>query len=155
MKTLWFIFITALYTLLSVTALQAQSFSKFQKNGKWGILDKNQQVVIPIRYDNISHYYSGFTVTLNKKQGFLDHTGKEVFPVQYEQITEYSNKLIKVKKDGKFALFTNQGKALTPHSYSQIFPDDKIKLFQVTIKGEGKNKKMGFYRLSGQGHYSD
>lgn len=137
-------------TLVMVDSLPAQNFRKFQKNGKWGILDKHQRVIIPIKYDKIHHYYTGFLVTLNKKCGFINNVGKEVLPVQYQKINEYPNKLMTVKKAGKFALFTNQGKALTAYLYDQMISDNQQKLFRVTIKGEGKNKKTGFINYQGK-----
>src|SRR5690606_8155405 len=47
-------------------------------NGKWGVIDRDEKVVIPFRYDHMHSFneiYKGLAwVEINKKEGLIDRT---------------------------------------------------------------------------------
>ena len=78
------------------------------KNGeKYGVVNKNGRITIPIKYDNISretykgYFVDAFFVNNGEKWGIANKNGKFLIPVFYDDIQQYDKGLYKVvKKDG-------------------------------------------------------
>ena len=105
------------------------------KDNKYGFIDWNGKVIIPIKYDYVSRFYEGmcpavFTndlvpVVKDGKMGFIDNNGRTVIPFEFEPqynldymvpvMTRpvWSNGVTDVKKDGKFGLIDVSGKSVT------------------------------------------
>ncbi|EAY28767.1 conserved hypothetical protein [Microscilla marina ATCC 23134] len=136
--------------VLTIPPVWTQKLYQYQKEGKWGILDENKQVVLPFKYDKIHYVNQGFIVTINKKKGLLTREGKQMLAIQYDYISQNKNGLIIGSKNKKYALFTAQGKALTPHLYSNMYHNEHAQLLKVTIKKPGQTKKQGFINHRGK-----
>ena len=57
-------------------------------NGKWGIVNRKGEVILPVKYDNVPtlDFSSGLVaVQLNGKWGFVNTEGKEVVPPMYNE----------------------------------------------------------------------
>lgn len=79
----------------------SNGIAAFKSNGTWGYIDSNGKTVLPFGYDAVKGY-SAF--------------GGEDTP--YESYDGY----VTVTKDGKFGIYTNEGKAVTAMAYESATP---------------------------------
>lgn len=79
------------------------------KGGKWGVVDKDGKVLIPIKYDEIDKNVEAelFTVKQNGKWGVADCSGRVVVPIEYDAPVIFKNDVASVKKDGEVRLIKN------------------------------------------------
>lgn len=100
--------------------------AKVLKNGKWGILDKNGELILPVEYDMILPTVSNeiFIVQQNGKWGIVKE-GKLICPLIYEYITHHSteDKIRFAVKDGLWGGIDIQGKVVIPFKYKLLQGD--------------------------------
>jgi len=116
------------------------------ENGKWGLIDKTGQVVLPIIYDSIGHnidhyiFHDGMTaVSLDGKWGAIDTSGQLVIPLMYDYIDEFHDGIaIAVLPDDKRGLIDKTGTAVVPLEYQLVFN------FKHGLAGVKLNDQMGF-----------
>lgn len=71
------------------------NFFKVRKNNKFGLVNNNGEILIPIIYDNIFGINDGFAVVaLNHKLGIVNTNGKLIIPIEYNILSHVSNGLI-------------------------------------------------------------
>lgn len=106
------------------------------KNGLFGVIDTNFNVIIKPEYDFISNSWrSGFRVKKNNKWGILDANGKSIIPIMYEEVGPSGRNTFCAKQNGKWGLLDSLNHWLIPAEM-----DSKIYMFQ-----EGIVKKNGKY----------
>lgn len=103
-------------------------------HGKWGVIDRNENVIVPFKYDYMHDFgeiYDGLAwVKINKKEGLINRNGREVIPVKYDAIGEmtmggpvepldYAG-LITVENNGKKGAFSLSGQEVIPVQYNDI-----------------------------------
>jgi len=111
---------------------------------KYGLVDTNGRVVLPIIYDLIgilgSKINNLYPINKGGKWGFLDHTGEIVTPVVHDKIISFkSMQYCKVSKGNKWGVVNTRGKYTVP-----IFYDD------ITLFGLGdlyKVKQDSYYGI--------
>ena len=103
----------------------SNGMAAFKSNGVWGYIDSNGKTVLPFGYDAVK----GYSVF-----------GGEDTP--YESYDGY----VTVTKDGKFGVFTNEGKAVTDMSYEGATP---------VVGGRAYILKDGKWGLASFGDSSD
>ncbi|TKC00784.1 WG repeat-containing protein [Pedobacter cryophilus] len=90
-------------------------------NGKWGMINKKGDVIIPIEYESEPYEASGLVkVKLSNKFGFLDKTGKIVIPIKYDEADLFSDNFARVKTNGKWGVIDKTGKAVLEMKYDEI-----------------------------------
>ncbi|MBK5272328.1 MAG: WG repeat-containing protein, partial [Bacteroidia bacterium] len=127
----------------------------FEKDGKFGYIDKNEKVIIPAIY-SYEYSYSGipfFTkgyVKIKKdgKYGALDKTGKVAIPFDYESLyfLYYGNcASVSKNSDGKnvYGIVNMQNKVIVPIEYEQFQIDSNLVAFK-------KNGKWGLMDITGK-----
>ena len=127
----------------------------FEKDGKFGYLDKNGNVVIPADYvyessstKTIPSFEKGM-VKLKKdnKYGILDKTGKVIVPFEYDGLYTSNGKYIPVYNtlNGKntWGIVSMQNKILIPLVYEQLQIDSNL----IGVK---QNGKWGMKDVSGK-----
>lgn len=137
-------FITAYYTIY--------------ENGKWGVIDTKQNVIIKPSYDEMiiipdnSKPIFICTLNTNYEQGtfetkVLDNNNKELY-TNYDKVEAlynqdksnnlwYEKNILKVQKDGKYGLINLEGKELASPIYDEIKIIPETKNVVLTVK-EGK-----------------
>jgi len=119
----------------------------FEKEGKFGYMDKNGKEIIPPSYSyensysTIPAFYKGYVrVKKDGKYGIMDKTGKIVIPFDYESLTisRYVNSVSAgIKKEGATTLYgmiNLQNKILLPFEYESISTDSNL----YVVKKSGK-----------------
>lgn len=115
-------------------------------NDLFGIIDINQNVIIPIEFESISNWVEygpdAHFVIKNKKHGLLDREGKVIIPPVYDEILVNNSKLIKVDKNGLFGTVSWKNEIVHPIEYEEIlwewpYLTNKV-LDTVYLKKNGK-----------------
>jgi hypothetical protein len=110
-------------------------------NGKWGIINKNNQVIIPFIYDHIGIYDNLTRACLNNKWGTIDSLGKTIIPFIYEEIDHFYMGLAAVQLNEKWGYINEKGKIIIPIMYDQVVKyifrgRYKDELFAVGLKNK-------------------
>jgi hypothetical protein len=94
------------------------------RGGKWGIIDKSGNEVIPCKYKSIRDFSDDFARVENENGlwGIIDKTGREIIPCEYESgnLGYFSNGLCAVCRDGKCGFVDTTGKEVVPCKYDRV-----------------------------------
>lgn len=100
-----------------------------RRNGLWGIIDKNEVVLLPIKYIRVHWFKGGYAgLQVNDKWGLVDSDGRITIAPQYDTIKYLSQyNACEVEKDGdQFVIDTNN---------------------QIILKVDGKNVRFDAGKL--------
>lgn len=102
-----------------------------KKNNKYGLLNFNEEIIIPFEYDdfyfcnvNDVKYSDIYIVKKGKNYGLL--TRKEtIIPIEYEDLiylkgTDSDSFLFSAKKNGKYGIINANNKVIVPFEYQSI-----------------------------------
>ncbi|MDR6568020.1 WG repeat-containing protein [Chitinophaga ginsengisegetis] len=125
-----------------------------QKNGKWGIIDFDNNILMPFEYEHEHAFMrSDNWVQCFKKQGrevtINLKTKKEYAAPEYTGMTVTGNGLLKVQKNGKYGLISEDGATVADFIY-----DDITDVYDETASGPylriTQNGKTGILREDGK-----
>jgi hypothetical protein len=125
-----------------------------QKNGKWGIIDFDNNILMPFEYEHEHAFMrSDNWVQCLKKQGqevtINLKTKKEYAAPEYTGMTVIGNSLLKAQKNGKYGLISQDGATVTDFMY-----DDITDIYSETESGPylqvTQNGKTGILREDGK-----
>jgi len=126
-------------------------YAKVERNGKWGIIDMEGKMLIPVIYDQIDNFSEGYAkVTLNGKNGYVSTDAKIILPIEFEQAGNFKNGKAEVKKNGKWGIINHKGEEIIPIKYDQIrFTNNE----NILIIAENSNGQLqyGFLDLRNKG----
>ncbi|WP_165392206.1 WG repeat-containing protein [Pseudomonas tructae] len=123
-----------------------------KKDGRYGMLNRKGEVVIPLRFSHRPLCQDGYVVVYeNGLGGLMSTSGKQVLPFQYDGIAYntwggrlINDNLLSVSKEGKWGFVDLTGKVVLPFIYdSRAFFRDG----QAIVKREGKH-----YRIDRKGN---
>ncbi|GAB4020226.1 WG repeat-containing protein [Spirosoma koreense] len=104
---------------------RANHVSAFKYGGKFGIIDQDLVLKVPVALDaiDVDYSYSGQglqRVQYGNKYGYVSPiTGELVVPFDYTETRKPTNGLFWVKKRGKWGCMDNTGKLRIPHVYDE------------------------------------
>ncbi len=58
-----------------------------KKNGKWGVVTKNFETILPFEFDSIAVVHKRIWVRKNSLEGYFDFEGKELMPIKYTDLS--------------------------------------------------------------------
>lgn len=99
------------------------AFARREAKGKFGVIDRQGNTVIPFIFDDYSHFRPNglAAVTIDQKWGFINRQGDTIIPIRYSKVKDSKfDKIVLVKSRNKWAFFSNTGKQLTPFQYDEI-----------------------------------
>lgn len=102
-----------------------------QKNGLWGMIDRNNEVILDFIHSSISKFEDGIAMVECKTEygplqgsyfGYISSMGKYIIPPQYQKqsIIRLDNGGFKVKVDGYWGCFSSDGQVVIPAEYSLL-----------------------------------
>ena len=95
-----------------------------KKNGKYGVITRNKEVIIPIEYDKISNWVEygpkEHFIVKNGKHGLISRDGKIVIPPIYDKIFVDNGNLIKVQNNNLFGTVNWKNEIIHPIKYENI-----------------------------------
>ncbi len=103
--------------------LSQDGFYAVMKNGKWGLIDKANNVVTNFKYDSIkftssgldewSYFSEGYlTVRIGEFWSVINKDGVNHIPFEYDDVEIWSEGNICIKKNGKWGLLDSLGRQL-------------------------------------------
>ena len=119
------------------------------RNGKWGVVDKRGEVVVPFEYDNIgtiSRTGDCIVIEKNGKRGIIDRNCREIIPCIYDGISPFDEAgLAQVQDKGKFGYIDRTGRVVIPVIYDNA---GSFSNYEGTVYEElnyfCKDDKLGF-----------
>jgi hypothetical protein len=119
-------------------------------DGKMGVIDVGNKVVVPFIYDYIMYNDDGFIVFKDESQGFLNKEGKVILPVKYVNILEIKDGFITAiisdeNDENKYVVYDINGKVIVPPIYDYIdyYATDKYMLIKKRWYAYLINKTTG------------
>lgn len=100
-----------------------------KKDGKWGVIDENGNVVINFEYDNspyLDHNYNNLIdkyiiVEKNGKSGCIDKNGKVLVDFKYDGLLETSNNnLLAAIYNRKLGIINSAGETIIDFKYDEF-----------------------------------
>lgn len=90
------------------------------KDLKWGLIDFHNNIIAPIKYDQIGKFgqemHNLAVVIKGEKIGFINKKGEEIIPVEYDEIGDYPfypflqrGPYYRTKLDNKYGYVTGDG----------------------------------------------
>ncbi|UXP33248.1 WG repeat-containing protein [Reichenbachiella agarivorans] len=107
-----------------------------QKNGKYGFINFDQQLIIANRYDSVGWFQDGLApVNLNGHWGFINKKEQLVIQPNLDSVSHFEHGMSIVKREQAYGLYTTTGQLKIPIIYEHI----KMTSNQLFIaKKEGK-----------------
>lgn len=117
-----------------------------KKDGKWGYIDKNRHVKIPLIYDSANNFTDKIVkVKKDNLWGYINVEGEEIIPVDYYFCGEISNGIIAVGKGGKYGFIDRNGNKICELLYDRVEPFSEEGTAKVVI-----GRKFGYINASGK-----
>ena len=95
------------------------------KNNKWGCVNKQNKIILPIVYDRAFQYRDTMWISKNHKYGAISSQGKEICAFEYDSVVDvdyYYQDLIDyydVKNNGKWGCINKSGKIILPVQFDR------------------------------------
>ena len=120
-------------------------FSRIQKDGKWGFINKKGNHIIPCLYNSVNNFWEGFAaVQLNNKWGAINDIGELIIPCLYDDLFFFSEGLAIVKLNGKVGYINTKGELQIPLIY------DDATSFSEGYACVEINGKLGYINTDGR-----
>lgn len=119
----------------------------FNINGKWGLADTNNQVIIDAKYDQI-YGFSGSNQSLVRQDsllGFIDSKGIIIIPIRYHMLgASILNNRVMYYEKGLYGFLDSNGKVAIPAQF------DRVNNFEKNICGVCKNGRWYLINPNGE-----
>lgn len=116
------------------------------KNRKWGFVDRDTIIKIPVKYDFINPFdENGLAYTKdNGKEFYIDRNGKIIISPDYEELDLFSEGFLRAKKNGKYGFLDTMGSIAVPFVY------EEAGYFYQGLSAVSKDRKSGFINSTGK-----
>lgn len=123
---------------LKIKGRVGEMYKKEKRDGKWGIVDKNEKITVPFVYDTIGLTdRKGFMVAQKSgKLGVIDYHNHVIIPFVYSVINLYGKTSVLIfdedgymqaMKNGKWGIVDKNNNVIIPFEYdSQFYPGDDL-----------------------------
>lgn len=110
--------LSAQYDILNVSP---QGVIKVLRNGGWGFIDKQGNILVAAVYQNAKNFSEGLAPVKNDTRwGYVDKNGKTVIGELFEDAFPFSEGLARVKVGGKWGFINKTGQIIIPFVYSWV-----------------------------------
>ncbi len=108
-----------------------------EKDKKCGFIDEENNIVIPIIYNDAHFFNEGLAaVKKDKKWGFIDKENNIVIPFMYEEVENYKDGWARVKKDKKWGFIDKENNIVIPCIYEYVSNFDEDGTAWVKMNGK-------------------
>lgn len=123
-----------------------KSYITFKENGKMGLKDPNEKVIIKPKYEYLSKLQHGVaSAKFNGKCGMINiHDSVIIQFGKYDDIYMFKDNRARIRKSKLYGIIDQYGKEIVPCVYKSA-DNFRFKLCQLT----DKNDKMGIINLNG------
>lgn len=97
-------------------------YTDIKIGGKWGVIDSNNNFIIPPKYENIYDIQDDmWKVILNNKIGIIDRNDNVIVDIMYDKISDYKDtSYFIVKKDKFWGIIDKNKNVIIPFEYSKL-----------------------------------
>lgn len=120
------------------------------KDGKWGYINYDKEILIPLEYDSLGDFYGNLAYAQKDgKYGFVNSSNKIVIDFEYERAGDFSSiqsdgfRYARVENENKIGYINNKGILVIPYLYDYVQP-----IFKGIIIAK-KDKKYGCINIKG------
>ena len=106
------------------------NYKIIEENGKFGVIDANEEIVIDIKYDEIvipNKHKEVFYCISGEEKSFINLSGKELFKkyenvelIEIENVYSYEKNTLKFSNEGKYGLINLNGDIIVEAEYDEI-----------------------------------
>ncbi len=121
-----------------VGAFDLSALALVRLNGKSGYINRNGEVVIPIKYDGLGSFREGLAgAEVNGKWGFLDKYNNVIIDFQYDDISSFNEGLAVVESGKKLSYIDKTGHVVfeLKYEFASAFNDGVAKVGISTVEG--------------------
>lgn len=124
-----------------------EEYTKVKINGKWGVLDLSNNIIITPQYEELFYYKNDFwEISINNKKGIIDTVGNIILPTIYNELDFINDTHVLAVKDSKYGVVDFRGKIIIPFHYDKlVFLNLKRKDFYFYAT---KNHTMGIIDIN-------
>lgn len=91
-----------------------------KKDGKWGYINRDNEIVIPCQYDYANTFFSNYAdVKKGNLCGLIDSLGTQIIPFKYEELIALSP-WIRAKLNGKYGFIDMNDNIKVPFKYEYV-----------------------------------
>ncbi|OHX68040.1 WG repeat-containing protein [Flammeovirga pacifica] len=114
------------FLLISPIFCFGQKYLPFSQEGKWGIIDQNNTILVEAEYQCATPIKNAsyFRIGKNNKLGLIDPKGNTILPIQYQRIEYIDDNIFIVWEDDGAYLINHQQQKLNTTPYQYISPFD-------------------------------
>jgi len=139
--------------------------------GKCGIVDYNDNEIIPFEYDYlVGFYYDNICIAqIDGKSFAIDRQGKELFPERYDEMNDYCGGYsivyngektwaCQLKSEGKYGVINKKGEVVVPLKYDNLFHSRSLPLLYIynnEKKGLNGHETFGYLDYQGNEFWED
>ncbi|SDE41333.1 WG repeat-containing protein [Sporomusa acidovorans] len=99
---------------------QPEIISKVKKAGKYGCINRDNKVIVPIEFNKLELNNGIIYAKQNGKYGLLDQSGKNITPLIFDEIQQFPGDLAAVKLNSKWGLYNKQGNVVLPVEFDTV-----------------------------------
>jgi hypothetical protein len=90
----------------------------FRKNGKYGLLSREGELLADAVYDSISNFSEGLAIVKSgTKYGYIDESGKLTIEKNYNSVRDFNEGLAVINLDGKYGFINKKGELIIGNNY--------------------------------------
>lgn len=107
--------------LMTDFELSAKKFLAFSKNGKWGFMDMQSNILIPAIYQYADSFSEGLSAVVRaNKLGYISKSGETVIPFEYEEGGKFKAGLAIVGKNSLYGTIDRTNKEMLAIKYEYV-----------------------------------
>ncbi len=107
-----------------------------QRKGKFGIIDVNNNILVPLKYTNAERILCEFVKLGNgSKFGLYDKNGSELLPVEYSSIDILFGRMFLTCKNFKYGIIDFDGNIVLENKFDDIYMPNKSTM-RIKYNGE-------------------
>lgn len=113
---------TILYPTYIHKGSYKEGMAKVSIPNKWGFIDANKKLAIPIEFDDVQDFSEGLAPVMKGYHwGYINQEGKITIPLIYTSASEFTNGLAMVGQKSKTGFIDKSGKVVIPLIFNSIW----------------------------------
>jgi WG containing repeat len=113
-----------------------------RKDGKFGVINYLNQVIIPFDFELIKSKANGYIVKRNNQYGIFSYTGKEILKSTFDKVDVISSKYATAQKDKNWIIIDNKGNIKLNEELDEIKQTNYSNFYILK-----KNDKYGLFSI--------
>src|SRR5690606_6339280 len=128
-----------------------------KRGGKWGYIDREENVIIPFIYEDAGSFSDGLaSVKLDGKWGFINKDNIIIVPFLFNDASNFFNGTSRVEKGGKSGYIIKESANTNSTMFqSVIYVTEGLRFVSKRIEAERRTEDMGYIDKNGRQFWED